>query len=562
MRSLLATLLLTLTAALAVAAAPAAAVETGLNETMNQNLQLGSAAQELGADWVRIWGTWENAEPNDGRINQPYVDMLAGKVGDAKARGIKVLMIVGRTPAWASGGHGAIAPPSDPARFGAFMGELAKRIPGVDAWEIWNEQDGHEFWLGGPDPAHYTAMLKSAYPAIKAAQPHDLVVTGGTVGNNMDFLEQLYAAGAQGSFDAFGVHTDTACNTNHPDFIYRDERGRVGRYAFTGYREVHAVMSRNGDGAKPIWMTELGWNTQSTAPGSCSVGERKGTKPLGVSEAQQEEFLTAAYRCLAADPFVQTALWFGVQDIPGSVHAGGFGLYRWDGSAKPAAAAFRALDAGIAAQPCGGVVDGSGPEIAVAQPLDGLKFVDMIDIDAQGVDSPGGVGIARIKLFADGEFERTFGDGRARISPYWPSRYWKRGKHTLTFKAIDEANNQITKTVTVHKVRRLPKVRTSATLALTQLDPATVKVTGGIRWPAAHAATRLRGAAHVVFQRQVKKGKKSVWKRVHKHRRPAVKPVSLTKRLAPGRWRVFLNYPGVEGFKKSRSKPVRFRIPR
>ena len=28
-----------------------------------------------------------------------------------------------------------------------------------------------------------------------------------------------------------------------------------------------------------------------------------------------------------------------------------------------------------------------------------------------------------------------------------------------------------------------------------------------------------------------------------------------TKRLARGTWRVYLSYPGVEGFKKSRSKP-------
>src|SRR6202008_3675710 len=109
-------------------------------------------------------------------------------------------------------------------------------------------------------------------------------------------------------------------------------------------------------------------------------------------------------------------------------------------------------------------------EIEIAQPLDGLRFVDMLDVDARGVDSAGGVGIARIKMYADGKFERTFGDGHARISPWWPSRYWKRGKHTLTFKAIDEANNQFTKSVTVYKVRRLA---TSAQLSLARVDPST-----------------------------------------------------------------------------------------
>ena len=550
MRSRLATLLIALTAACAAAAAPASAVETGVNETMSQTLPVGQTAAELGADWVRVWGTWENAEPNPGQFNQSYLDMLAGKAADAKARGVKVLMIVGRTPAWANGGRGATAPPADPAQFGAFMGELARRIPAVDAWEIWNEADGAEFWLGGPDPAGYAALLRAAYPAVKAAQPGDVVVTGGMVGNNMDFLEQLYTHGAQGSFDAVGVHTDTACLTDGPDVIYRDEQGRVGRYTFTGYREVHAVMSRHGDGAKPIWMTELGWNTQTTAPGSCPVGTKRGTKPLGVSEEQQAAFLEQAYACLAADPFVTTALWFGIQDIAGSAHAGGFGLYRLDRSAKPAAGAFKALDAGIAPAPCGGVVDASGPQIEVAEPLDGQKFVDMIDIDARGVDAPGGVGIARIKMYADGKFERTFGDGHARISPWWPSRYWKRGKHTLTFKAIDEANNVITKSVTVHKVRRLA---TSARLTLERLGPSTVKVTGAIR---AQAAAKLGGRAIVVFQKQVR----GTWKTVHRIRRRASRPVAVTRRVKPGSWRVFLRYAGKQGFKQSRSKPLRFEV--
>jgi hypothetical protein len=550
MRLLLRTLPLAVLASLAFAA-PAPAVETGVNETMEQTLPVGDTAAQLGADWVRLWGTWEGGEPTPGRIDENYVKWIGDKVAAAKQRGVKVLVVIARTPGWANGGKPAIAPPSDPARFGAYMGELAQRLPAVDAWEVWNEEDGHEFWLGGPQPAVYTAMLKASYAAIKAVQPNDIVVTGGTIGNNMDFIEQLYAHGAQGSFDAVGVHTDTACLTDGPDVMYRDPQGRVGQYSFTGYREVHAVMSRHGDGAKPIWMTELGWNTQTTAPNSCPVGEKKGTKPLGVTEEQQSRFLTEAYRCLAADPFVQVALWFGIQDIPGSLHAAGFGLYRRDQSAKPAAAAFRALDGGIAPAACGGVVDASGPSIEIAEPLDGTRFVDMIDIDAKGVDSPGGVGIARIKLYADGKFERTFGDGHARIAPFWPSRYWKRGKHTLTFKAIDEANNVITKSVSVYKVRRL---KTSAKLTLEQVDPRTVRVSGGVT--ARATATKLGGRAVVVFQKQA--GRK--WKTVHRIRRRASRPVAVTQRVKPGTWRVFLRYPGRKGFKQSRSKPLRFQV--
>jgi hypothetical protein len=558
MRSSLLAALLAALAALALAAAPASAVETGVNETMDQNLPLGRTAQDLGADWVRIWGTWESAEPSPGRYDQAYLDNLAAKAADAKARGVKVLMIIARTPGWASGGGPSIAPPDDPARFGAFMGEIARRIPAVDAWELWNEPDGPEFFLGGPQPGAYAAMVKAAYPAIKAVQPADTVVLGGMVGNDMDFLEQLYGRGLQGSFDAVGVHTDTACLVNSPDVIYRDEQGRVGRYTFTGYREVHAVMSRHGDGAKPIWMTELGWNTQSTAPNSCNVGMWAGTKPLGVSEAQQAQFLTHAYRCLAADPFVQTALWFGVQDIPGSRHAAGFGLYRADRSAKPAAAAFRGLDGGIPAAPCGGAVDTSGPRIVIAKPTRGQrKFVGMFPIDAKAVDSAGGVGIRKIEILADGKFSRSYGDGHALMRAFWPSREWKVGsRHTITFKGTDEAGNTTSKSIRVRKVRRLPKIRTAAALAVEQLDPATVKVTGRVTSRKAHAA-KLRGKAFVVFQRQ---GSAQRWKTVRRIAGRASRAVDLTQRLAPGSWRVYLHYPGRKRFKTSRSRPVAFQL--
>ena len=469
-------------------------------------------------------------------------------------------MVVQRSPAWASGGQGGIHPPTDPATFGAAMGGLASRVPGVDAWELWNEEDETAFWAGGADPAKYAGVVKSAYPAIKAVQPDDLVVTGATTGNNSDFIEALYKHGVKGSFDAVGVHTDTACLVSSPDVHYRDEQGRVGRYTFTGYREVHAVMASHGDGDKPIWMTELGWGTHSTEPGSCDTGMWAGQKPLGVTEEQQAEFLTQAYRCLAADPYIGVAFWFGIQDI-GTRWPGGHGLFRHNGSAKPSAAAFKALAGGIAPLSCGGVIDTSGPEIQIAQPLDGAKFVDVLPIDARAVDSAGGVGIRRIEIWADGKFPRSFGDGHALMRSFWYVSDWKRGAHTLTFKAEDEADNKSSKSITVYKVSKLPKVKTSASLVLEQLDPTTVKLIGGITSPTAHAAAKLRGKAFVVFQKQATTSKgKLEWRTKHRIGRRASKGVDVTKTLAPGTWRVFLRYAGRKGFKKSRSKPVVFQI--
>ena len=154
-------------------------------------------------------------------------------------------------------------------------------------------------------------MLKAAYPAIKAADPAATVLVGGLVGNDFEFLEKLYDNGAKGSFDGVGVHTDTACLTTDPREYYREPSGRIGRYSFTGYREVRATMLAHGDD-KPVWMTELGWASTTAV---CERGGRAGTKAGGVTQAEQADFLAKAYGCLANDPWVEQAAWFNLHDL-------------------------------------------------------------------------------------------------------------------------------------------------------------------------------------------------------------------------------------------------------
>ena len=445
LRSLLAVL-----AAALVCAAPASAAETGVNETIGQTVSTAEKAPRLGADWVRVWALWQDLEQSPGQLTEHLVGQLNHKANTLKARGIKVLVVVHRTPAWAGGG---ITPP-DPGRFARFMATLAQRVPAVDAWELWNEPDSSGFWAGAPQPAAYAAVVRAAYPAIKAVQPNDAVVLGGLVGNHFAFLEQLYANGVQGSFDAVGVHTDTACLTTGPNFFYRDEQGRIGRYTFSAYRELHQVMADRGD-VKPIWLTEVGWNSQTHRKNSCNVGRWAGQKPLGVSKRRQARLLREAYRCVAADPYVAVAFWFGIQDIPAryTKHARGYGLYGRKGKAKPAAKAFRKLDKGIRPRRCGGYVDRTPPTIKVLSPRDGQRFGDKITVRVRAYDNRGGTGIGRVMLALDGQHVTSWGEGRGSISPWWDSEKWKPGVHTLTFRVRDYANNETTVSVRVEKTR-------------------------------------------------------------------------------------------------------------
>ena len=174
-------------------------------------------------------------------------------------------------------------------------------------------------------------------------------------------------------------------------------------------------MSAHGDGAKPIWMTELGWNTQSTRPRSCNTGTWAGKKRIGVSERRQARFLRAAYRCLAADPFVSVALWFGFQDIPGSAHARGYGLFRSSGRAKPSARAFKRLRRGIRPRRhCGGAVDRTPPTLRVVEPAPGRRFAGKLSVRVRAFDDAGGTGLRRIHLAHNGRHVRSWGGSGGR----------------------------------------------------------------------------------------------------------------------------------------------------
>ena len=444
-------------AALAMGATPAQGAESGVNLALNQTVDGPANAERLRVGWVRIFVGWSIGEPNRRRdFDRNYLSSLARDAAAYEARGVKVLLVPQTTPGWAAGPRGAgPAPPADPASYGEFAAELVRSVPAADAIEIWNEPDSEIFWRGTPDPADYAALLRAAYPRVKAARPDVTVVSGGMVGNNYEFLQGIYAAGGGGSFDAVGVHTDTACLLTSPAEYYREPNGRVGRYSFTGYREVHDVMTANGDGAKGVWMTEIGWNTGSRKPRSCKDGAVAGTRAEGVSEKTQARFLRLAYRCLAADPAVRVALWFSLQDVGrGAGYGDHLGLIRTGGKRKPAFAAMRKVRNGkIRAARCGGASDRSAPRLAIARPSEGAVLTDgeNLPVRVTARDNRGGVGMRRVELHVNGRRVRTWGGGTVRSS-WFGFRSLGYGQHAVEIRALDQAQNVTVRRLTVRKV--------------------------------------------------------------------------------------------------------------
>ncbi len=303
-----------------------------------------SAMQDLGVRWTRLAIQWREAEPEKGKYNEWWLNEYGKAIDMARAAGQHVIVMIDSAPAWASGSTSSNAP-RDPQDFARFISTVAARYAGkVDAWEVWNEQNLSRFWSSGPNPAAYAALLRAAYPAVKAADPNAKVVFGGTSGNDYEFLAGAYAAGAKGYFDVLGTHPYPYCGSSSPADV-RMSGDRISKDSFLGYREMRNTMLANGED-KPIWITEMGWTTSTAA---CSPGA--GMWQGGVSETAQADNLYQAYKLLEADPYVEVALWYNVRNNywmkdEDSAEAR-YGLMRTDFTPKPAYGAFKAYAFGL-----------------------------------------------------------------------------------------------------------------------------------------------------------------------------------------------------------------------
>jgi hypothetical protein len=318
-------------------------------------------AKGLGATMIRSEALWMSLEPDAaGAIDPNYLALVDRLVNGAASRHLKLLLTVDSTPCWESTAPDSVKgdcstadqrdnansyPPQDPAQFGRIAGFIAGRYATkLAGFGVWNEPDqaNRNYFNGPPGEIvpRYAAMLKAAYPAIKAVAPKVTVVGGSFVGGNGAFLQQLYNAGIKGYYDVLGVH--------FYDLVLQS------------LKQTRQTQLKNGD-TKPLWLVEYGWT-------SCYPAQQKQGQHACVSRQTQATNLTDIIRALRKATYVKAALAYNMQD-DGQYN---FGLIDANGKFKPAYAALRkifkakkalprAIRAKIASRKAGVVVSGSGP---------------------------------------------------------------------------------------------------------------------------------------------------------------------------------------------------------
>ncbi len=270
----------------------------------------------LGVTSVRVAIPWMSVEAREGTYEWTQLDAL---VSAAQSRGISIVATLTGTPAWAGN---IISGHFDPDEYADFVSAVATRYKNeISGYEIWNEPNAALFY-NPIDPTSYTEFLKEAYTAIKAADPKALVIAGvlgstTTTGASLDpvtFVQEMYAAGAAGYFDALSFHpyqfSEEYSENDHAD----SPASQV--------TAIQALMAQYGDAAKKIWITEYGQPTTGS-----------------YTQAQQaafiQDFIEAWQNQTGAGPiYIYTTR---DADTGSSNIEDNFGLFETDWTPKPAA---------------------------------------------------------------------------------------------------------------------------------------------------------------------------------------------------------------------------------
>jgi hypothetical protein len=295
-------------------------------------------------------------EAQRGRFDWRHADELFTV---AAQFGLTVLPILDDAPGWAGGGNGRL--PSHLGSFGRFAARAAARYgPGGTFWrghrrlpqrpaavfELFNEPYLPQSSGGHPDPAQYAHLAVAGATATRAVNRRvrwlieaDTTYSPTAGAPGLDWMAGMYAAVPNlGSyFDAVAVHpyADGSPLTFTPA---GDDRWQSRRLEL-----VHDSLVAHGDGAKHLWVTEIGW---STCPQRC------------VSESTQASYVRDFFglRRRRWSRYVDAVIAYALRDnrYVQDPREASYGVLRPDGVRKPAWYVFKAAaDAATAATPAG-----------------------------------------------------------------------------------------------------------------------------------------------------------------------------------------------------------------
>jgi hypothetical protein len=133
--------------------------------------------RELGGGFTKVYLTWNQIEPQQGKYDWSAVDAFVNQLKTPE----EGLISLYSSSQWAAQRPAVLLPPSpakNPEDYYRFVNEIVKHCQGrVRYWQNDSEPNNPIYWSGTKQD--FVAQLKVFYKAVKDAQPSAVVVVGG-----------------------------------------------------------------------------------------------------------------------------------------------------------------------------------------------------------------------------------------------------------------------------------------------------------------------------------------------------------------------------------------------
>lgn len=211
---------------------------------------------------IRLWDAgvaWKDVEVADNTYNWSALDAA---VANAKARGAQeILYTMGSTPRWAASdpnsalalyGPGSNSHPRSNSMYTDYLKAVAKRYPAITAFQVWNEANLRDFYLG--TPAQMAQLTKDAKVALRSIGSRAKLVAASTT---------VRAKGPVGKFGkAYGKAMKKAKAWKYVDavsahFYPPATSGPGTRVSYM--KKIKKYYKKYGAKKKPIWDTEMSY---------------------------------------------------------------------------------------------------------------------------------------------------------------------------------------------------------------------------------------------------------------------------------------------------------------
>ena len=265
-----------------------------------------SVARRAGVKYLRCAFSWDAIEKEHGTYDWQFWDNL---VAIAEQNKIQVIPYVAYTPEWAAREAKDFwkQPPRDPQLYAAFMFAAAQRYRGrIHSWEIWNEPDNKDYWLGSAD--EFATLVMQAAGRIREADPGAVLVLGGMANGPSDFFRTLITQHHVDRYvDVIAMHAYPEGWLNGPaELIFQQ-----------WVPEMQRIIAQGGSG-DDLWLNEMGYADYRFHRNKASIYGTRVFYNYEHSRRYQAVMLFKMEVMALATEQISLAGWYRIDDFPRS----------------------------------------------------------------------------------------------------------------------------------------------------------------------------------------------------------------------------------------------------